>query len=360
MKCGDVSRRVFLRESSVVAAGLCAGGALALSGCGPDGAKPVSLKPARGRARNLSYHPKMGYRRLGKADLMVSEIVLSGRFDDGRDRHFRAASIDEEVPAEVVRNRTDVVSKCIACGINYLDITCAVDARAYKAALKGRRERLYVAADNEAYCMRHVQYRNAESQMRNIESCLTRLGTDYLDIWRPQCKRVGGHRDIDMEMCIAVFEKARQQGKVRFLGMATQDRSWIRHLVERFAQYAVIYTSYALRSQAKALDLKSIDRDQLYEPSAWGGKRQDTGDELFAKAKAQDVGVIATGPFGVASNSNGTGPAEKSLPEDPDLTRLTLACTLSNPDLSAVAVAMSSPSDVERYAGVSFERQSGA
>jgi aryl-alcohol dehydrogenase-like predicted oxidoreductase len=360
MKCGDVSRRVFLRESSVAAVGLCAGGALALSGCGPDGAKPVSLKPVRGRARNLSYHPKMGYRRLGKADLMVSEIVLSGCLGDGRDRHFRAASNDEEVTSEVVRNRTDVVSKCIECGINYLDITCAADARAYKAALKGRRERMYVAADDEACCMRHARHRNANSQMRNIESCLAKLGTDYLDVWRPQCKQVGGHRDIDMEMCIAVFEKARQQGKVRFLGMATQDRSWIQHFVERFGQYAVIYTSYALRSQAKALDLKSIDRDQLYEPSAWGGKRQDTGDELFEQVKARDVGVIATGPFGVASNPNGSGLAEKSLQENPELTRLMLACTLSNPDLSAVAVAMSSPSDVESYAGISFERQSGA
>lgn len=354
-----VSRRTFLRRSSAVAAGLGFAG-LALPGCGPQKGGSISLIPFRERPSNLSYHPQMGYRRLGKTELMVSEIVLSGGFDDGRDRLFRAISTDEEIPSHILKNRTDVISKCIECGINYLDVTCAIDARAYGVALKGRRERMYVAADDKTYCMRHTQYRNVKSQMRNIESCLAGLGTDYLDIWRPQYKEMGGHRDVEVETCIATFEKARRQGKVRFLGLDTRDRSWILHLLEHFSQHAVIYTPYVLYPAAKPANLSSIDRTQLYEPSSWGGKRRDTADELLTLAEAQATGVIATGPFDPGAVSDDPKPEGESLPQDPESVQLLLACTLSNPRLSAVAIEMASPEAVERYAEVSYGRRQEA
>jgi len=349
------SRRVFLRDSSTIIAGLCVG-ALASSGCGPEGTERAIVEPATGSSGVLNYNPRMGYRRLGKTGLTVSEIVLDGRFGDPSGRRFQVGLTDGDVPAEVVKGRTEVVSRGLDCGINYLDITSGAEALAYRAALKGRREQMYIGADDVAYCMRHERHRNADSQMQSIESCLSKLGTDYLDIWRPQCKEMDGHRDIEMEMCIGVFEKARKQGKVRYLGMDTRDRTWILHVIERFRQYEVIYTPYTLRSEAKPSDLKSIDREQLYEPSRWGGRRKDAGGRLFEAAKAQDVGVIATEPFRPRSEPGGAAQTDEHLEQ----ARLTLAYILSNPGLSAVAVEMVLPVHVENYVRASFERRGEA
>ena len=286
----------------------------------------------------------MGYRRLGKTGLSVSEIVLAGHFKDERGRSLPANLAVDEIPAEVAQRRTKVVAKCLDLGVNYLDITSGIEAVAHRAALRGRREWIYVAADDIVYSMRQERCRDAAGQMRNIESCLTKLGTDYLDIWRPQFKKQGGHRDVEMEMCVEVFDKARRQGKVRFLGLATSDREWIRHVMEHFGQFAVIYTSYTLRTETPAVDLKSVDRTQLYEPSSWGGRRRDSGAQLFEMAKSRDMAVITTDPF-----------AGWPAAEDREQIRLTLAYILSNPDLAAVSVAMASPAEVEDYVRVAQE-----
>jgi hypothetical protein len=101
--------------------------------------------------------------------------------------------------------------------------------------------------------------------------------------------------------------------------------------------------------------LESIDRDRLYEPSSWGGRRQDTGDKLFERARAGEVGVIATEALG--TNIEGKKQAAEGAQTNLEQSRLTLACVLSNPDLSAVAVAMNSASQVQAYARVSAERR---
>ena len=65
-----VSRRAFLRRSSCAAR---ASGPSAYEIAGPNGGRPFQRSEA---------HPEMAYRRLGKTNLMVSEIVLGGHFND--------------------------------------------------------------------------------------------------------------------------------------------------------------------------------------------------------------------------------------------------------------------------------------
>jgi len=303
----------------------------------------------------------MGYRRLGRTNLMVSEIVLGGHFNDPRGHHFWEHFPDGELPAEVAENRTEVVSRCLDHGVNYVDITHGSEALAYGVALKGRRDRIYIAADDAAHAMRLDRHRNTESQMKNIESCLRKLGTDYLDVWRPQFKPTGGHRDMDMEMCVAVFEKARQQGKVRFLGMATHDRTWLEHVLSRFPQYGIVYMPYTLRPKTKPTTLQSIDRTQLYEPKNPQWCLGEAREELFQAARAHDTGIIAIKPF-VAGLLFSSPPQEFGRPNrateaDEELARLTLACILSNPDISGVAVGMTSPDHVDNNVRASLERQ---
>ncbi len=86
--------------------------------------------------------------------------------------------------------------------------------------------------------------------------------------------------------------------------------------------------------------------------------RLQLGDPASLQSVLHEPSGFATGHH--PADSQGAPAGLVCYADRWDPTRLTLACTLSNPDLSAVVVAMSSPSDVESYAGVSFERQSGA
>jgi predicted aldo/keto reductase-like oxidoreductase len=355
----NISRRTFIRKTSLVTAGAITG-VLAGQGCksSEDIKPPETAKTDTSKI--LNYNPRMGYRRLGKTNLIISEIVLGAHFNNPSGQHFWAKFANDELPVEVAKNRTEVVSRCIDCGINFLDITYGGEALAYGAALKGRREKIYVAADDGEFCMRHRSRRNTASQMQSIESCLRRLGTDYLDIWRPQFQHMDGHPDSEMEMCIEVFDKVHKQGKARFLGMSTHDRVWTQKVIEKFPQYAMVYMPYTLKSKVKQSDPKSINRKLLYEPGEQHWWLKDTRKGLFEMAKSHDVGLITIKPFSAglifSTPRQDFGKPCTSSPEDYELARLTLSYILSNPDISAVAVGMTLLSEVDNDVRASFER----
>ena len=100
-----------------------------------------------GSSKILNYNPKMHYRRLGKTNLMISEVSLGGHWKNRNAGRFWDHFANEEVPEDVAKNRSDVISTCIDVGINYLDITTAAECLSYGAALKGRRDKMYVGAD---------------------------------------------------------------------------------------------------------------------------------------------------------------------------------------------------------------------
>ena len=355
----NISRRIFIRNTSLVTAGAITG---VLVGQGCESSDNIKL-PEMAKvdtSKILNYNSRMGYRRLGKTSLIISEIVLGAHFNNPSGQHFWAKFAEDELPADAAKNRTDVVSRCIDSGINFLDITYGGEALAYGVALRGRREKMYVAADDGEFCMRHKSRRNAASQMQSIESCLRRLGTDYLDIWRPQFQHMDGHPDSEMEMCIEVFDKVHKQGKARFLGMSTHDRVWTQKVIDKFPQYAMVYMPYTLKSKVKQSDPKSINRKLLYEPGEQHWWLKDTRKGLFEMAKSHDVGVITIKPFSAGlifstPRQDFRNPCT-STPEDYELARLTLSYILSNREISAVAVGMTLLSEVDNDVRASFER----
>ena len=71
-KVHDLTRREFVRDGAVAAAGLAVG-SLSVSGC-----KTSEVTKATEKTR--SYNPEMKYRPLGKTGLMISSVCLGGHW----------------------------------------------------------------------------------------------------------------------------------------------------------------------------------------------------------------------------------------------------------------------------------------
>jgi hypothetical protein len=110
-----ITRRMFLRRTSLAAAA-----ALGAKGCTCG-----DVVKAPGKSKILSYNPNMGYRRLGKMGLMISEISLSGHggfYEEGG-----------------VENRRAVLDRATELGLNYVGNNIADECELYGKAMDGRR-----------------------------------------------------------------------------------------------------------------------------------------------------------------------------------------------------------------------------
>ncbi|MHC4789112.1 MAG: twin-arginine translocation signal domain-containing protein, partial [Planctomycetota bacterium] len=128
---GRMTRRQFVGNSAIAAAGAAVG----LSTVRSPGAKAVDT------SKILNYNPDMEYRRQGKTNLMVSAVCLGG--------HSRSN----------VKQRTEIVSRCIDAGINYIDACSAGEVRRDCQALKGRRDKMYLSLSHCAHAVRNPEYR---------------------------------------------------------------------------------------------------------------------------------------------------------------------------------------------------------
>ena len=92
----------------------------------------------------LNYNPNMEYRRQGKTNLMISAVCLGG--------HSRSND----------RQRYEIVSRCIDAGINYIDACTRGEVVRDAKALKGRRDKMYLALSHCGNEVRNPDYRTAK------------------------------------------------------------------------------------------------------------------------------------------------------------------------------------------------------
>jgi aryl-alcohol dehydrogenase-like predicted oxidoreductase len=351
MNNSRLSRRSFIRDTSMLAAGTVVG-ALAAKGYAADkSGQPVDT------SKILNYHPQMNYRRLGKTGLFISQIGLGGHWQapwrDQSGGWWWGKFVNEEVPDDVAKNRTEVVSKAIDCGMNYLDITGAEECLCYGAALKGRREKMIVGADDSKLCPRHDQYCNVKAQLYNVEECLRHIGTDYLDIWRVQAKMDGTNTDADVEVMIEAFGKLHKEGKVRHLGISSHSRPWAQHVIEKYPQVEMFIFPCTAKTREKGV---TPARDHIEEVNAGYGPEHKS---IFQSLRQQDVGLITIKPFFGGSVFKTQGKARLGVgnKEDNDLALLTLQCILNlNDAVAAVIPGLSTIYEVENAARASYTR----
>lgn len=359
MKNDKLSRRAFMRNTSMAAAGTVAG---ALAGKGQAETKSCCSGPGpapSSSASILNYNQKMHYRRLGKTGLMVSEVSLGGHWKNRNAGRYWDSFANEKVPADVARNRSDVISASIDCGINYLDITTAAECLCYGVALKGRREKMYVGADIHNLGPRNSSFCNVKSQTHNVDTCLRMLQTDYLDIWRPQAQMNGSNTDAEIESLIETFQKLHKAGKVRHLGISSHSRPWFEHVIGKYPEFEMLIFPCSAKTKVKG---KSPTKDNIVEVNP--GYGSDQTQSIFQRVIEKDVGVVTIKPYFGGSLFKSIGKVKFPVmgvgsKEENDMARLTLQCILANEAITAAVPGLSTVYEVENAARASYTRLLG-
>lgn len=181
----------------------------------------------------------MLFRALGNTGLDISAISLGGHWRTHDGRRYYDSFEGDEVPGEVLTNRREVVAACLEAGINYIDVTTAAEALAYGRALGGCRDRFVIGADDYQWSARNRDYCNPPALIANVERCLTRLGTDRLDIWRVTAEVHGRNTDTEMEAVVEAADRLREAGKIRHLGVSSHNPGWIQRAVSRFPEFQI-------------------------------------------------------------------------------------------------------------------------
>ena len=249
------TRREFLKSTSTVMAGAALAPLASAGAAEPD-------KPAI-----LNFNPKMGYRRLGKTGLMVSEISLGGH-------GWRNAE-----------DRKPVLQKAVELGMNYVDNNMVTECNCYGQAMDGsapglRRKDWIIgfASWPTKLTTEYEKELSPERFLKEIDERLKTYKTDMLDVWRPVGATWGegqtkissmlGISDRVLDMVAGVFEKVHQQGKVRFLGVSAHNPKVFHNILTNYPQFSVIIFPYLFLT-------KEFGGDSLPEAGPGEGRRRD-------------------------------------------------------------------------------------
>jgi len=210
----------------------------------------------------------MKYRRLGRTELMVSEVGFGAWAIGG---HGWGPTDDSESLAALRR--------AFELGVNFIDTADVYGAghseQVIGEAIKGKREKFIVATKfgNDFYGRLEGKYDlradfSAGYTLSAVEKSLSRLKTDYIDLIQLHATRVPGAEQVE---AFDALEKMKEQGKVRFIGVS-------------------------VKSVQDALDCINGGRADTVQ-LVYNMLQQDMAKEALPLAQEKDVGVIAREPL---------------------------------------------------------------
>jgi len=177
------SRRQFLSAGLMLPMAGAATG-LGLLSCREAGAEP--FLPPSGSA------PKLDYRTLGKTGLKVTTVGFGC----------------------MITSDPSVIARAADLGVNYFDTARTYqqgnNERMVSAALGAKRKQLVLATKSHSL--------DKASLLKDLDTSLSELKTDYVDVWFLHGKSKPDEVHDDM---IEAQQIARQQGKIRFRGIST-------------------------------------------------------------------------------------------------------------------------------------------
>jgi len=329
-----ITRREFLYDSAIAAAGLAAGLAASRTvyAGNPTGADTSKI---------LNYNPDMEYRRCGKTNLMVSAVSLGGhwkRLDKiigGKaPEGWMMMGIDRP---DFQKNRYDVLTRCIERGVNYVDACCREEILAYAKAVKGRRDKVYFGYSWHIKESRYPEWRSAQKLQEGLDEGMKEAGLEYVDVWRISLlTNSDQHTDAEIDEAVAALAWAKKSGRARFVGVSSHDRAHLKRMLEKYPdEIEVILTPYTAETKVVT---------------------DETG--LWAAIQKADVGWFGIKPF--ASNSVFEGNASPGNPHeaaDSRLARLVLRAILCNPAITAPIPGLITMDQVDNAALAIKERR---
>jgi uncharacterized protein len=315
----SVTRRDFLRGTALATAGLAIN------------ARTLAADVPASKA--LNYSPDMEYRRLGRSGLMISAVCMGGHWKRIDTVVSTAGGIDGP---DFRKNRSDVVSRCIERGINYIDACTGSEVMVYSRALKGRRDKMHLGFSWFEEEMRNDNFRKADKLLATLDKGMKQAGLDYVDLWRVTMQEQSGtHAPPEVDEMMKALEKAKAQGKARLTGFSSHDRPHIKSMIETYPKVVdVIVTPYTAKSKVLP------------------------ADSVFEAIKKHDVGMFGIKPF--ASNSLFKGSSALDHPEageDNRRARLALRYILSNPAVTAPIPGLINLQQVDNAAAAVKERR---
>lgn len=162
----------------------------------------------------------MEYRTLGKTGLRVS--VLG----------FGAAPLGDEYGALDPKEAERAVHLAIDEGINFFDTApyygrTLSEVRLGKA-LEGKRDKILLATKCCRYDFRGFDFSAARVES-SIEESLTRLGTDYIDVFLAHDVEFASREQV-LEETIPALQRLKERGKARFIGVTGLPVAMLRDL----------------------------------------------------------------------------------------------------------------------------------
>jgi len=223
----------------------------------------------------------MKYRILGRTGFRVSELGLGGheyaRFLNPY--HFPERKAEKPVNHdELVKTqspRIKLVESAINVGVNYFDTGLIEEAQSLGLSLRtlGRRNEVHIAAETMTPVARLKTVPRAkwrDTMLEGIDERLSVLETDHIDVFNVHGVSEGYTRER-FEFVLDVLKEARSQGKIRAIGAADHNMSFIAELIRMFDCFDSIMVPYNFYSRE--------------------------AKDLFPLCKVLNVGIVVMKPF---------------------------------------------------------------
>jgi len=314
---------------------------------GAMAAKAAMARPAYDPSKIPSYNPKMEYRRLGKTGMHVSAVCMGGHWKRvatmlgggfSGDGYSQADNVNVNNPA-FLKNRDEVITRCLQSGINYIDACAGPEVLAYSKVLKGRRDKIYFGYSWSVRESRFGPYRAADALIKGLEEGLRESGLEYVDLWRitlpEQMVDDLGELQAIESGAMKAMEQAKRRGLARHTGVSSHNRVWLKSMIETYPDVMeVVLFPYTASS------------------------KQLPDDSVFDAVKQHDVGVLGIKPF--ANNTLFAGDSSYNNPHregDDKRARLAIRYILSNPRITAPIPGLISAHQVDNVVRAVQERR---
>lgn len=250
----------------------------------------------------------MRYRRLGKTELSVSVIGFGA---------IKLPQVDAETAVEAIRRAVDL-------GINFIDTARGYgdSERKIGMAIKGIRDSVIIATKTAA--------RTANEAMRELETSLKELGTDYIDLY--QLHSVSDQETYDQVMseggAYEALLRAKEKGLVRHIGV-TMHR--------------------AIETMKQAITSNCFETIMLaYSPL----DQECVGKEIIPLAHKHDMGIIIMKPLSGGQLRSRINPSPNDPPQKDEVVFESLRFIISNEMVSTVIPGMTCAREVIENAWV--------